>query len=188
MIPWGGLAPSDHWLLLAIGLNRKSDTPSSSVSSYPASIEIHKTEIMLPSHALRMQPTRAMFNPMPVSLHIIQDSLWSWWDNRKRSTAVSSRCHLVALLSGTCTILGAYIVTAAHTISQRLRRLKKIPPELIPLGGLSLYRATVRLNTEYFAGVVLGVALGAAAYSLGSKLFSDKTLRLHRTNRTETFK
>ncbi|KAK5175138.1 uncharacterized protein LTR77_000275 [Saxophila tyrrhenica] len=52
---------------------------------------------------------------------------------------------------------------AAHTVSQRLRTLKRIPPELIPLG------------------VVLAVALIAAGYSMGNKLFSDKTLRLSRT-------
>jgi hypothetical protein len=50
----------------------------------------------------------------------------------------------------------------AHTISQRLRTLKKIPPELIPLG------------------FVLCVAVGAAAYSLVRKLYTDKTLRLYR--------
>ncbi|KUL87946.1 hypothetical protein ZTR_03949 [Talaromyces verruculosus] len=51
---------------------------------------------------------------------------------------------------------------SAHTISQRLRQVKKIPPELIPLG------------------IVLGVAIGAAIYSSTHKLFSDKTLRLSR--------
>nr|POE46938.1 hypothetical protein CFP56_00270 [Quercus suber] len=51
---------------------------------------------------------------------------------------------------------------AAHTISQRIRQLKKIPPELIPLG------------------VVLAAAIGAAVYSLGRKLYVDKTLRLVR--------
>ncbi|KAK2812519.1 hypothetical protein FQN49_008361 [Arthroderma sp. PD_2] len=56
---------------------------------------------------------------------------------------------------------------SAHTISQRLRTLKKIPPELIPLG------------------VVLAVALGAAVYSSGKKLFGDKTLRLNRSKREE---
>ncbi|KAF2173295.1 hypothetical protein M409DRAFT_17237 [Zasmidium cellare ATCC 36951] len=50
----------------------------------------------------------------------------------------------------------------AHTISQRLRTLKKIPPELIPLG------------------VVLAAAIFAAVYSLGRKLAVDKTLRLYR--------
>ncbi|KAM5429705.1 hypothetical protein McanMca71_006165 [Microsporum canis] len=56
---------------------------------------------------------------------------------------------------------------SAHTISQRLRTLKKIPPELIPLG------------------VVLSVAIGAAIYSSGKKLLSDKTLRLTRSKREE---
>jgi len=59
---------------------------------------------------------------------------------------------------------------SAHTISQRLRRLKKIPPELIPLG------------------IVLGVAIGAAFYSMGNKLVTDKTLRLTKSNRSDTFK
>ncbi|KAF1826349.1 uncharacterized protein K489DRAFT_376758 [Dissoconium aciculare CBS 342.82] len=54
---------------------------------------------------------------------------------------------------------------SAHTISQRLRTLKKIPPELIPLG------------------IVLAVAVGAAAYSLINKLIVDKTLRLSRTGK-----
>ncbi|TKA45060.1 hypothetical protein B0A54_03354 [Friedmanniomyces endolithicus] len=52
---------------------------------------------------------------------------------------------------------------AAHTISQRLRSLKKIPPELIPIG------------------VVLFAAVFAAFYSLLRKFWVDKTLRLHRT-------
>ncbi|KAF2154000.1 hypothetical protein K461DRAFT_292685 [Myriangium duriaei CBS 260.36] len=51
---------------------------------------------------------------------------------------------------------------SAHTISQRIRTLKKIPPELIPLG------------------VVLGIAVGAAVYSLIRKLYTDGTLRLYR--------
>ncbi|KAF2765506.1 hypothetical protein EJ03DRAFT_279897 [Teratosphaeria nubilosa] len=50
----------------------------------------------------------------------------------------------------------------AHTVSQRLRSLKKIPPELIPLG------------------VVLCAAVFAAVYSLTRKLYTDKTLRLYR--------
>ncbi|KAJ5290840.1 hypothetical protein N7478_000091 [Penicillium angulare] len=53
---------------------------------------------------------------------------------------------------------------SAHTISQRLRMIKKCPPELIPLG------------------VVLGVAVGAAVYSSIKKLTSDKTLRLYRNS------
>ncbi|KAL1965562.1 hypothetical protein VTN77DRAFT_5646 [Rasamsonia byssochlamydoides] len=54
----------------------------------------------------------------------------------------------------------------AHTISQRLRQLKKIPPELIPLG------------------IVLCIAVGAGIYSSTKKLLTDKTLRLYR-NRPE---
>ncbi|KAK5116094.1 hypothetical protein LTR85_009376 [Meristemomyces frigidus] len=51
---------------------------------------------------------------------------------------------------------------SAHTISQRIRSLKKVPPELIPLG------------------IVLAVAIFAAVYSLARKLYVDGTLRLHR--------
>ncbi|KAL1978652.1 hypothetical protein VTN31DRAFT_1511 [Thermomyces dupontii] len=52
---------------------------------------------------------------------------------------------------------------SAHTISQRLRMLKRIPAELIPLG------------------IVLSVAVGAGIYSSIHKLTSDKTLRLSRS-------
>ncbi|KAF7507561.1 hypothetical protein GJ744_010352 [Endocarpon pusillum] len=54
---------------------------------------------------------------------------------------------------------------SAHTISQRLRTLKKIPPELLPLG------------------VVIGFALSAAIFAMGKKLFTDKTLRLHKSEK-----
>ncbi|GKU00447.1 hypothetical protein FLAG1_00285 [Fusarium langsethiae] len=49
-----------------------------------------------------------------------------------------------------------------HTISQRLRKLKQIPPELYPLA------------------VVVGFALGAAGYSVSRKFIVDKNLRLAR--------
>jgi len=52
---------------------------------------------------------------------------------------------------------------SAHTISQRIRTLKKIPPELIPLG------------------IVLAIALAAAGYSLIRKFYVDGTLRLYRS-------
>ncbi|EXJ90831.1 hypothetical protein A1O1_03936 [Capronia coronata CBS 617.96] len=52
--------------------------------------------------------------------------------------------------------------SSAHTITQRLRSLKKIPPELLPLG------------------VVLLVALFAGAFAMARKLMTDKTLRLHK--------
>ncbi|OQE88392.1 hypothetical protein PENNAL_c0017G10556 [Penicillium nalgiovense] len=53
---------------------------------------------------------------------------------------------------------------SAHTISQRLRQLKRVPPELLPIG------------------FVLAVAIGAAVYSSGKKLMTDKTLRLYRNS------
>ncbi|KAK4122655.1 hypothetical protein N657DRAFT_691156 [Parathielavia appendiculata] len=54
---------------------------------------------------------------------------------------------------------------SAHTVSQRLRRLKQIPPELIPLG------------------VVVAFAVTAAAYSCTRHLIVDKNIRLKRQNR-----
>ncbi|KAH0494350.1 hypothetical protein TgHK011_000972 [Trichoderma gracile] len=51
---------------------------------------------------------------------------------------------------------------AGHTVSQRLRKLKQMPAELYPLF------------------VVVGFALGAAAYSCSRKFFVDKNLRLSR--------
>ncbi|CAL3972485.1 hypothetical protein PZA11_004407 [Diplocarpon coronariae] len=55
----------------------------------------------------------------------------------------------------------------AHTISQRLRTLRKIPPELIPIG------------------FVVGVALSFAGYSLVRKFVVDKQMRLTRQNRKD---
>ncbi|KAJ5646989.1 hypothetical protein N7520_006688 [Penicillium odoratum] len=77
---------------------------------------------MYPSQVMRMQPSRALFNPAPKEGQ------------------------------------------SAHTISQRLRMIKKCPPELIPLG------------------IVLGVAVGAAIYASTKKLMTDKTLRLYRNS------
>ncbi|KAK3304248.1 uncharacterized protein B0T15DRAFT_494723 [Chaetomium strumarium] len=54
---------------------------------------------------------------------------------------------------------------AGHTISQRLRRLRQIPPELIPLG------------------VVVAFAVSAAIYSSTRHLMVDKNIRLKRQNR-----
>ncbi|KAG6013547.1 hypothetical protein E4U43_006883 [Claviceps pusilla] len=51
---------------------------------------------------------------------------------------------------------------AGHTISQRLRKLKQIPAELIPLA------------------VVVGFAVFAAGYSSFRKFTVDKNLRLAR--------
>ncbi|PHH93173.1 hypothetical protein CDD83_10722 [Cordyceps sp. RAO-2017] len=51
---------------------------------------------------------------------------------------------------------------AGHTVSQRLRKLKQIPAELIPLA------------------VVVGFAVLAAGYSVIRKFIVDKNLRLSR--------
>ncbi|GKT46936.1 uncharacterized protein ColSpa_07117 [Colletotrichum spaethianum] len=53
-----------------------------------------------------------------------------------------------------------------HTVSQRLRKLRQIPPELIPLG------------------VVVGFALVAATYSVGRHFMTDKTIRLKRQGKS----
>jgi len=53
---------------------------------------------------------------------------------------------------------------SAHTITQRIRQLKKIPPELLPLG------------------VVILFALFAAVFAMARKLWTDKTLRLQRSS------
>ncbi|KAK4251690.1 hypothetical protein C7999DRAFT_27767 [Corynascus novoguineensis] len=54
---------------------------------------------------------------------------------------------------------------SAHTVSQRLRRLKQIPPELLPLG------------------VVVAFAVTAGVYSSFRHFVTDKTIRLKRQNR-----
>ncbi|KAI0973000.1 hypothetical protein F4678DRAFT_427567 [Xylaria arbuscula] len=56
---------------------------------------------------------------------------------------------------------------SAHTVSQRLRKLRSIPAELIPLG------------------VVVAFAVFAAGYSTTRKFWVDKNLRLARQNRKE---
>lgn len=55
---------------------------------------------------------------------------------------------------------------AAHYVSQRLARLRQIPPELIPLG------------------VVVAFAIFAAGYSIVRKFVVDKNLRLTRQGRS----
>ncbi|KAF2862590.1 hypothetical protein K470DRAFT_268917 [Piedraia hortae CBS 480.64] len=51
---------------------------------------------------------------------------------------------------------------SAHTVSQRLRKIKNMPAELWPLA------------------IIMTIAVTAAGFSLTRKLFSDKTLRLNR--------
>jgi hypothetical protein len=50
---------------------------------------------------------------------------------------------------------------AAHTISQRLRQLKKIPAELIPLGTLFRHASRLSHILTYAIGLtmILGVVL-----------------------------
>ncbi|KAI9820647.1 MAG: hypothetical protein M1827_005016 [Pycnora praestabilis] len=90
------------------------------------------------TRALRMQPTSRM---------MFQSTRGLRMQPTRRMLAVPKEEH------------------SAHTISQRLRTLRKIPPELIPLG------------------IVLGIAIIAAGYSIVAKLFVDKSLRLTRSNR-----
>ncbi|KAL7654072.1 hypothetical protein ACMYSQ_008738 [Aspergillus niger] len=61
---------------------------------------------------------------------------------------------------------------SAHTISQRLRTLKRVPPELIPLVFIC------PPLTQFHRSV----AVGAAIYSSTRKLMTDKTLRLYRNS------
>ncbi|TKA75748.1 hypothetical protein B0A49_02583 [Cryomyces minteri] len=84
--------------------------------------------------------------------------LWFWGDWLRLLFT-----NIVPLLPVIQAFDGAKEEHSAHTISQRIRTLKKIPPELIPLG------------------IVLAVAVGAAFWSLGRKLWVDKSLRLERT-------
>ncbi|GAB7350239.1 hypothetical protein MBLNU459_g0890t2 [Dothideomycetes sp. NU459] len=62
------------------------------------------------------------------------------------------------------------VLRTAHTISQRLRTLKKIPPELIPLAPQHPAHPPTH-----------SVAVGFAGYSLLRKLYTDGTLRLYRS-------
>ncbi|ROT43388.1 hypothetical protein SODALDRAFT_327588 [Sodiomyces alkalinus F11] len=55
-----------------------------------------------------------------------------------------------------------------HTVSQRLRKLKNIPPELIPLG------------------LVVAFAVAAGTYSCVRHLTTDSTIRLKRQGGSPT--
>ncbi len=72
----------------------------------------------------------------------------------------------------------------AHTISQRLRRLRQIPPELVPLGMTAdtfASRGNIILTKRL--GIVVAIAVGFGVYSLGRKVIVDKQMRLSRQNR-----
>ncbi|KAJ9149280.1 hypothetical protein NKR23_g4421 [Pleurostoma richardsiae] len=91
--------------------------------------------------SMMFQPTRRMMRPVP-----------------KEEQAGVILCFEVEAIAD---LLDA----AAHTVSQRLRRLRKIPPELLPLGA------------------VVAFAVAAAGYSIARKFYVDKNLRLARQNR-----
>ncbi|OLN92109.1 hypothetical protein CCHL11_01526 [Colletotrichum chlorophyti] len=67
----------------------------------------------------------------------------------------------------------------------RLRKLRQIPPELLPL-GTSLLNSEMLCWTRFLTnlGVVVGFAVGAAAYSIGRHLVTDKTIRLKRQGKS----
>ncbi|OCT54212.1 hypothetical protein CLCR_00338 [Cladophialophora carrionii] len=72
---------------------------------------------------------------------------------------------------------------SAHTITQRIRQLKKVPPELLPLGVVIAYVTPV---SEYVRSIYsytrpARFALFAAVFAMGRKLWTDKTLRLQRS-------
>ncbi|KAH8706676.1 hypothetical protein BGZ61DRAFT_450303 [Ilyonectria robusta] len=69
---------------------------------------------------------------------------------------------------------------AGHTVSQRLRKLKQIPPELYPLGNATRRSIEPFLVLIAFSAVVVAFALGAATYSISRKFLVDKNLRLAR--------
>jgi hypothetical protein len=63
--------------------------------------------------------------------------------------------------------------------------MRKIPPELIPLGMPEYSTIIAGINADGFIGIVVGIAVGAAFYSMGRKLVVDKQMRLSRQNRKE---
>ena len=101
---------------------------------------------MYPTRFLQMRPTPFMMRPVPVSFDCPQsEERLSLISSRKRSTVVCNPTVRVLVdgLQGQCLTfklrysricMADKLLSAAHTISQRLRTLKKIPPELIPLG------------------------------------------------------
>jgi hypothetical protein len=71
----------------------------------------------------------------------------------------------------------------AHTITQRLRSLKKIPPELVPLGVVIAYVFIPGngFRVGQMTDALYSFAVFAAAFAMARKLFTDKTLRLSPT-------
>ena len=95
---------------------------------------------MYPTRILAMQPTRRLMRPVPVRSQWIQISNSHLFEYRKKSIVVRVKAHCFIGLMDRVITVGRVQLTriTAHTISQRLRTLKKIPPELIPLGMISL--------------------------------------------------
>ncbi|KAI1351833.1 hypothetical protein F5Y01DRAFT_314331 [Xylaria sp. FL0043] len=80
----------------------------------------------------------------------------------------------------------------AHTVSQRLRKLRQIPAELIPLGSSAPGRLRrlsrqepLETNRSNKIGAVVIFAVFAAGYSSARKFWVDKNLRLARQNRKD---
>ena len=70
----------------------------------------------------------------------------------------------------------------AHTISQRLRSLKKIPPELLPL-GVVIGCVCPPESYDQCSPELSRFALAAAGFAMVRKLFTDKTLRLKKSEK-----
>ncbi|KAK1245296.1 hypothetical protein MKX08_004925 [Trichoderma sp. CBMAI-0020] len=124
---------------------------------------------MRPTLALRaFRPTARMMRPIPVSAAVLDEPVKKIRDPAnllavteggpgRYVTPIDARRALRQPRRSVLTIL-----SQGHTVSQRLRKLKQMPAELYPLF------------------VVVGFALGAAAYSCSRKFFVDKNLRLSR--------
>lgn len=176
---------------------------------YQPPSSFNSLHIMHPTRVLQIQPTRLLLRPVPVS-YAISDTFRRWFLTlcRKRNTAVWIASQPLNQEHCKTFFKADPRFCKAHTISQRLRRLKKIPPELIPLGKSptrcnSLIGQTCVLTCSSIQVLYSGwciswllqasepeltgfinesVAIGAAIYSLGNKLVTDKTLRLTRSN------
>lgn len=101
---------------------------------YQSPSSFDSLHIMHPTRVLQIQPTRLLLRPVPVSSAISDTFRGDSWHFVERRT---QRYELL-ISSSSKTIKSTIEIwlrfCKAHTISQRLRRLKRIPPELIPLG------------------------------------------------------
>ena len=133
---------------------------------------------MFPTRVFRMQPSRAFYSPAPVSPLLPPDRVWSaiiWFGSVKANSPTEGGSQRYDYPLDTTTLQaiespglkssgkreGARELTRfpAHTISQRLRLLRKVPPELIPLGMSSTMKLRIiksKSNHYMFLGIVLG--------------------------------